>query len=42
MEKTKTVGLFATKVIRGLTGLTLRTEALRIIIAQAQAQVQYR
>lgn len=38
-EKTQTVGLFATKLVKGLTGLTLRMEAMRIIVAHAQAQV---
>ncbi|CAM9552121.1 unnamed protein product, partial [Sphacelaria rigidula] len=41
-EKTRTVGLFARKFIHGLTGFTLRMEAMRIIIAQAQAQVEKR
>lgn len=38
-DKTQTVGLFANKLVKGLTGFTLRMEALRIIIAQAQWQV---
>lgn len=38
-DKTQTVGLFATKLVKGLTGFTFRMEALRIIIAHAQAQV---
>lgn len=38
-DKTQTVGLFATKLVKGLTGFTFRMEALRIIIAHAQSQV---
>ncbi|CAN0192804.1 unnamed protein product, partial [Ectocarpus sp. 12 AP-2014] len=41
-DKTKTIGLFATKLVKGLTGFTFRMEALRIIIAHAQAQVEKR
>ncbi|CAM9474289.1 unnamed protein product, partial [Ectocarpus fasciculatus] len=41
-DKTQTVGLFATKLVKGLTGFTFRMEALRIIIAHAQAQVEKR
>ncbi|CAN0200521.1 unnamed protein product [Pylaiella littoralis] len=40
-DKTQTVGLFATKLIKGLTGFTFRMEALRIIIAHAQSQASF-
>ncbi|CAM9590049.1 unnamed protein product, partial [Scytosiphon promiscuus] len=41
-DKAETVGLFATKLVKGLTGFTFRMEALRIIIAHAQSQVEKR
>ena len=35
-----TAGLFASKLLHAITGLTLKLEAQRVIIAHAQSQVQ--
>jgi hypothetical protein len=36
-----TAGLFGMKLLNAVTGLTLRMEAQRVIIAHAQAQVKH-
>jgi hypothetical protein len=36
-----TAGLFGMKLLNAVTGLTLRMEAQRVIVAHAQAQVKY-